>query len=127
MLRRLTRLLHPFSWLEQKALFAPERSFRGDPGHTGLEFTDIFPVTADGVRLHGWHIPAPSAESPESTSAVWLIFHGNGGNISGRLDQYKEIHQRYGVSVIAIDSPGSGESEGETSEKGFYADALSHY
>jgi fermentation-respiration switch protein FrsA (DUF1100 family) len=126
MLRRLNRLLHPFSWLEQKALFYPERSFRGDPGHVGLEFDDIFPVAADGVKLHGWHMPARS-ENARTSGVVWLIFHGNGGNISVRLDQYKELHRRYGAPVIAIDYRGYGKSEGEPSERGFYADALATY
>ncbi len=54
---------------------------------------------------------------------VWLIFHGNGGNISVRLDQYAEIHRRYDTSIIAIDYRGYGRSEGVPSERGLYADA----
>ena len=111
----------PFSSLERRLLFVPERSFRGTPEHVGLAFEDIFPVTSDGVKLHGWHMPG------ESTKVVWLIFHGNGGNISVRLDQYAVIHQRYGASVVAIDYRGYGLSEGEPSETGLYADALAAY
>ncbi|MBN4074190.1 alpha/beta fold hydrolase [bacterium AH-315-D21] len=107
----------PFSWLERQLLFAPERSFRGTPEHVGLSFKNIFPVASDGVKLHGWHMPGAS-------DVVWLIFHGNGGNISVRLDQYAEIHRRYDASVIAIDYRGYGRSEGVPSEKGFYADAF---
>jgi uncharacterized protein len=111
-------MTNPFTWLERQVLFVPERSLRGTPEHVGLEYTDVFPVTADGVKLHGWHMPGGSA------GAVWLIFHGNGGNVSVRLDQYQEIHRRYDASIIAIDYRGYGRSEGEPSEKGFYADAL---
>ncbi len=78
----------------------------------------MFPTTADGVKLHGWHIPGPSPD------VVWLIFHGNGGNISVRMNQYQEIHRRYGGSILAIDYRGYGRSEGLPSEGGFYADAL---
>jgi len=78
----------------------------------------VFPTTADGVKLHGWHIPGPSPD------VVWLIFHGNGGNISVRMNQYQEIHRRYGGSILAIDYRGYGRSEGLPSEGGFYADAL---
>ena len=78
----------------------------------------MFPTTADGVKLHGWHIPGPSPD------VVWLIFHGNGGNISVRMNQYQEIHRRYGGSILAIDYRGYSRSEGLHSEGGFYADAL---
>ena len=118
------RLMNPLSWLswlERQALFAPERALRGTPEHVGLEFDDVFPVAADGVMLHGWNIPGPSS------NVVWLIFHGNGGNISVRLDQFQEIHRRYGASILAIDYRGYGRSEGVPSERGFYADALAAY
>ena len=111
----------PFSWLERKLLFAPERSFRRTPEHVGLPFENVFPVTSDGVRLHGWHI---RGDSPD---VVWLILHGNGGNISVRLDQYAEINRRYNASIIAIDYRGYGRSDGVPSEKGFFADALAAF
>ena len=116
--------MNPLSWLkwlERQVLFVPERALRGTPEHAGLEFDDVFPVTADGVKLHGWHMPGPSPD------VVWLIFHGNGGNISVRLDQYQEIHRRYGASIMAVDYRGYGRSGGVPSEPGFYADALAAY
>ena len=117
----ITKLaFRPFKWLERKVLFAPERSFRGTPDHVGLAYEDIFPVTADAVKLHGWHIRGNS-------DVVWLIFKGNGGNISVRLDQYQEIHRRYDASIVAIDYRGYGRSEGTPSESGLYADALAAY
>lgn len=61
---------------------------------------------------------------PGSSDVVWLILHGNGGNIGVRLDQYKAIHHRYGASIVAVDYRGYGRSVGEPSEEGFYADAL---
>jgi fermentation-respiration switch protein FrsA (DUF1100 family) len=108
----------PFTWLERKLLFAPEKSFRGSPEHVGIPFENIFPIASDGVKLHGWHM---LGDSPD---VVWLIFHGNGGNVSVRLDQYAEIHRRYNASIIAIDYRGYGRSEGVPSEMGFYADAF---
>ena len=110
----------PVSWLERQLLFVPERSFRGTPEHVGLPFEDVFPVASDGVKLHGWHMPGGS-------DVVWLIFHGNGGNISVRLDQYAEVHQRYDASIVAIDYRGYGRSDGIPSEEGFYADAFAAY
>ena len=121
---RINPLLHPFKWLGQKALFVPEKSFRGTPKHVGLEYEDVHPETADGVRLHGWHIPRPN---DATRNPVWLILHGNGGNISVRLDQYKEIHRRHAAGIVALDYRGYGQSEGVPSEEGLYADALAAY
>tara|TARA_Y100001934_G_scaffold246574_2_gene305743 strand:+ start:2451 stop:3257 length:807 start_codon:yes stop_codon:yes gene_type:complete len=121
---KINPLIHPFKWLEQKALFLPEKSFRGNPGHVGLDFSDIDLLLEDGIRLHGWHIPHPKAQQE---GPVWLILHGNGGNISVRLDQYKELHDRYDAAVIAIDYRGYGKSSGFPSEHGLYADALAAY
>ena len=111
---------NPVSWLERQLLFAPERSFRGTPEHVGLPFENIFPVASDGTKLHGWLMPGGS-------DVVWLILHGNGGNVSVRLDQYAEIHRRYDASIIAIDYRGYGRSQGVPSENGFYADALAAF
>ncbi len=116
----MPRLLNPFSLLERRVLFAPQRDLRGTPEHVGLCYEDIFPVTTDGLRLHGWNMPGES-------DVVWIIFHGNGGNISVRLDQYQEIQRRYGASVIAIDYRGYGLSEGVPSGTGFYDDSLTTY
>jgi fermentation-respiration switch protein FrsA (DUF1100 family) len=116
----MPRLLNPFSLLERRVLFAPQRDLRGTPEHVGLFYEDIFPVTTDGLRLHGWNMPGES-------DVVWIIFHGNGGNISVRLDQYQEIQRRYGASVIVIDYRGYGLSEGVPSETGFYDDSLTTY
>lgn len=102
-------------------LFAPESAFRGTPEHVGLPFENIFPTASDGVKLHGWHMPG------DSPDVVWLIFHGNGGNISVRLDQYAEIRRRYDASIVAIDYRGYGRSGGVPSEKGFYADAFAAF
>ena len=99
-------ILWPFSRLERQLLFVPERSFRGTPEHVGLAFEDIFPVTSGGVKLHGWHIPG------KSTKVAWLIFHGNGGNISVRLDQYAEINRRYGASVVVSITGGTVAAKG---------------
>ena len=113
-------LPNPFTSLEQKILYFPERSFRGTPDHVNLKFEDIFPIASDGVQLHGWHMPGTS-------NVVWLIFHGNGGNIGVRLDQYNEINLRYDASIVAIDYRGYGRSDGTPSETGLYADARAAY
>ena len=52
-----------------------------------------------------------------------LFCHGNGGNITHRVDALKMLHRRAGVSVLIFDYRGYGRSEGKPSEAGVLADA----
>jgi hypothetical protein len=70
--------------------------------------------------LHGWFFPA-TTNSPRRHLAV-LICHGNGGNISHRLDLYHLLLQT-GVAVFAFDYRGYGHSEGTPGEEGTCLDA----
>jgi len=107
---------NPLGWLERLLLYGPERSYRGTPAHLGMEYKDIFLETSDSVRIHSWLIRGPE-------KLVFLIFHGNGGNISVRLDQYRDLNERLGASVLAVDYRGYGQSDGSPSEGGLYEDA----
>lgn len=86
------------------------------PADVGLAFEDVHITTADGVRVHAWFVPAPG--SPH----VVLHFHGNGGNISHRIDALRALHDA-GLGVLAVDYRGYGLSEGAPSEAGTYLDA----
>jgi fermentation-respiration switch protein FrsA (DUF1100 family) len=66
--------------------------------------------------LNAWFIPVEGARK------TLLFFHGNGGNISHRLDSLKIFHE-LGLSVFIIDYRGYGQSQGTTSEQGTYRDA----
>jgi len=55
-----------------------------------------------------------------------FFFHGNAGNISGRLSKI-EVFYRMGVSVFIVDYRGFGRSEGAPTEQGMYLDALAAY
>ena len=87
-------------------LFFPEKNFYEKPEDYGLLAEDVFFQTTDGVRLHGWFlkVPAPS-------SRFLLFFHGNAGNISGRLQKAKGWIE-HGFSVLLVDYRGYGKSEG---------------
>lgn len=87
-------------------LFFPEKSFYALPRDFGLSEQDVFVTTQDGVRLHGWFFEAPNPK------AALLLFHGNAGNISGRLFKAKEWFDR-GVSVFLLDYRSYGQSEGK--------------
>ena len=94
----------------------PGRELLGAPSDAGLPFDEVWIETADGVRLHGWYVPAQPAR------ATLLFFHGNAGNVSHRLDSLRIFHD-LGLSVLIIDYRGYGRSEGTPSERGTGRDA----
>ncbi len=95
----------------------PSRALSVTPERAGLAYESVEIVAEDGVRLHGWWLPA----GPEAR-AVLLFFHGNAGNISHRLASLK-IFADLGLDVLIVDYRGYGRSEGEVSEEGTYLDA----
>jgi hypothetical protein len=82
--------------------------------------------TEDGETLHGWWIPANdvSRETPPEhrVGHTLLFFHGNAGNISGRLESVQQFYQ-LGLNVLIVDYRGYGQSTGSPSEEGIYRDA----
>ena len=92
------------------------RALAASPADIGLAYEDVDLATADGLRLHGWFVPAPAARG------TLLFFHGNAGNISHRLDSIRIFH-RLGLDVLIIDYRGYGRSEGKPDEQGTYRDA----
>ena len=87
-------------------LFFPDKDFWQRPEDYGLSYEDVSAVTSDGVRLHGWYLPAwPS-------HATVVMFHGNAGNISHRLFKTAPLVKE-GISFLLIDYRGFGRSEGE--------------
>jgi fermentation-respiration switch protein FrsA (DUF1100 family) len=86
------------------------------PTDIGLDYEVVHFETEDGVRLHGWFVPA------EAPRGVLLFMHGNAGNITHRLESIDRFH-RLGLSVLIFDYRGYGASEGRPSENGTYLDA----
>ena len=93
----------------------PERVVSADPTSIGLPYENISFVTADGVKVAGWFIPAGSSRG------VLLFCHGNAGNISHRLDFIQLFHE-LGLDVFIFDYRGYGQSEGKPTEQGTYND-----
>jgi fermentation-respiration switch protein FrsA (DUF1100 family) len=108
----------------------------GTPAALGLAYEDVSLDAGDGVKLHGWIVPA--REEPDGTAGaeragvpaerarrnapVVLFLHGNAGNVSHRLDKLALLHGQ-GASVLLIDYRGYGKSSGEPDEAGLYRDA----
>jgi fermentation-respiration switch protein FrsA (DUF1100 family) len=74
-------------------------------------------VTADGVTLGGWFLPAAG----EAAGAV-IVFNGNAGNRSFRAPLAAALSQR-GYAVLLFDYRGYGGNRGRPSERGLLADA----
>ncbi len=102
--------------IEHHFIYFPLRELESDPSDLGLPFDEVYFVTQDGVRLHGWFVPGEK-------DLVWLWCHGNAGNISHRLENLALLHQELGISIFLFDYRGYGRSEGRPSEKGTYLDA----
>lgn len=105
-----TRIVDTFVYL-------PEGTLSASPGAVGLRYEEQRFTTDDGVELHGWWVPGTSV------GPCILFFHGNAGNISGRLDILRLLHDRLGTDVFLFDYRGYGKSRGKASEQGLYADA----
>lgn len=110
-------LLSGFVYFMQPSLvYFPLRELEFTPAAVGLPHEDVLLETPDGVRLHGWWI---GSAAPRGTL---LFLHGNGGNISHRLDSIRLFHD-LGLSVLIIDYRGYGRSDGTPGEQGTYVDA----
>ncbi len=96
-------------------IYFPQREITFLPGAMGLSYEDVYFKTTDGVKLHGWFVPA------ERARGVVLFCHGNAGNISHRLETI-QIFNRLGLDTFIFDYRGYGNSEGRISEEGTYLD-----
>ncbi|NNE83781.1 MAG: alpha/beta hydrolase [Alphaproteobacteria bacterium] len=95
---------------------SPSRVVSATPAKIGLAFESVKFTTEDDVQLDGWYLPA------EQPRGVLLFFHGNGGNISHRLNSLR-IFNALGLSTFIFDYRGYGRSDGKTTEQGTYLDA----
>lgn len=92
------------------------REYEATPAQFGMPYEAVTLTTSDGIRLDAWYVPA------ERARGALLYAHGNGGNISHRLDAIR-MFRDMGLSVFIFDYRGYGQSEGEPSEEGTYLDA----
>jgi fermentation-respiration switch protein FrsA (DUF1100 family) len=109
----LLGLRYGLAWV----VFRPTSSVPYTPAIVELAFEDVALETSDGVRLHGWYVPADNARG------TLLFFHGNAGNISARIDSIEIFHD-LGLSVFIFDYRGYGKSGGRLSVPGVTLDAL---
>lgn len=107
-------------WFEHAQTYHPSRTFAAGGADLGRPWEDVNFAAGDGVKLNGWFFPA-NTNSPRAQLAV-VFCHGNGGNISHRLELYGLLLGT-GVNVFTFDYRGYGRSEGRPGEAGSYLDA----
>lgn len=106
--------------LEFRSLYFPYKNVSVDPSQIGLAFEAVTLVAPDGPRLSCWFVPGGAA------GKVVYFLHGNGGNISHRLEKIRFFHDM-GYPVFILDYRGYGGSTGLPGEKGLYMDARAGY
>jgi len=108
-------------WFEYKQIFQPSRKMDATPGQLGRPFEDVFIPVENGERVNAWYFPARKAASP-----VFLVCHGNAGNISDRLDLAALLLEA-GAGVLLVEYRGYGRSDGKPGEENTYRDAQAAY
>ncbi len=108
-------------WNEPRMIYYPSRQIDQTPELVGLKYEDVTLTTSDGLKINGWFVP-----SRVDSSLTVLLFHGNAGNISHRLEKLAALHD-LGVNTFIIDYRGYGRSEGQPDEQGTYRDARAAY
>ncbi len=103
---------------QSRLVYFPQigRGIAATPQAHGLAYEEVTLKTADGEKLAAWWVPH------ERALGVVVIFHGNAGNISHRID-YLTMFHRLGYSSLLLDYRGYGRSTGSPSEEGTYRDA----
>src|SRR5262245_43712722 len=111
-------------FFEKSQVYFPQRILEASGAELGRAFENVSFIAKDGVCLHGWFYPA-FTNSPR-TNLVFLVCHGNAGNISHRLELCQALLST-GANVLLFDYRGYGRSEGSPSEQGTYLDAEAAY
>jgi len=104
--------------LENRLTFYPQRDYDCRPEDFGLSYEEITLRPSGDATIYGWYFK-PRAEE----GCVLVIFHGNAGNISHRLQWLAPFIWR-GLGAVLFDYRGYGHSTGSPSEKAFQQDAL---
>lgn len=107
-------------WFEHRQVYQPDRQLETSGSELGRPFEDVHFQTSDGVGLNGWFFPADTDSA--RNHLVYLLCHGNAGNISHRLEHCAALLET-GAGVFIFDYRGYGRSQGRPGEEGTYLDA----
>lgn len=87
-----------------------------NPGERGLNYTDIWLLTDDQVKIHGWLVKS-SIRAP-----TIVFFTENAGNIGFRIDTIQQFVVELKFNVFILSYRGYGNSDGSPSEAGLQSD-----
>ena len=96
--------------------FQPQQIQYLTPDKIGLAYEDVYFSSADGVRLHGWMLPAQGR-----AKGTVLFLHGNAENISTHIASVHWLPAQH-YNVFLPDYRGYGSSEGVPSLAGIQDD-----
>lgn len=99
-------------------LFYPTREHVLTPNAIGLDYRDVEFHAADGIRLHGWFLPAKDV-----AKGTILFVHGNAENISTHIASVAWLPGQ-GYNVFLFDYRGFGLSAGEPDLDGLHRDTM---
>jgi len=100
---------------QEKFIFMPSREVGNPPEFLSVE--NVYIETEDGEKLHAWW------HQQKSDAKTVLFFHGNAGNLSGRINQMK-VFAELGLNALIVDYRGYGNSSGKIKEESdVYRDA----
>ncbi len=108
-------------FFEERLLYFPLRELEMTPDQLGLPCEEVRLTAEDGVGLHAWYLPV------KNSRFTVLLCHGNGGNISHRLDRAILMQRYLGTDVLLFDYRGYGRSDGTPNEQGTYRDGRAAY
>lgn len=87
------------------------------PDRLGLTWRDVWFTASDGVRLHGWFLPAAAG----AATGTIVFLHGNAENISTHIAAVAWMPAA-GLNVFLVDYRGYGRSEGTPTMDGLHRD-----
>ena len=102
-------------FFQSRMVYYPTESISFVPSDMGLPYKEVMLRTTDGLLISGWLV------GDHEDRDVVLFCHGNGGNISHRMDSFLIFHH-LGLKTFIFDYRGYGKSRGKPSEKGTYLD-----
>jgi uncharacterized protein len=106
--------------IEDSLVYRPTRPSQEWYDKPSANMQDVTLHSEDGA-LHAWYCPV------EKPDAVFLMCHGNAGNLSARGQSLPTYCKQFHASFLMFDYPGFGLSDGEPSERGCYAAADAAY
>ena len=96
--------------------FQPQQIQYMTPDKIGLVYEDVYFRSTDGLKLHGWWLPAKGP-----AKGTILFFHGNAENISTHIANVYWLPEQH-YNVFLPDYRGYGNSEGKPTLAGVQDD-----